>query len=59
MGKATFLVDMDGFDSGYGLYYREITALKAYLALDPKPRFFGQALNRRIESQVIVGGNTG
>jgi len=47
MGKATFLVDMDGFDSGYGLYYREITVLKAYLVLDRKNGVFGQALTIR------------
>jgi hypothetical protein len=40
MGKATFLVDMDGFDSGYGIYYREITVLKAYLSSCPLVELF-------------------
>ena len=42
MGKATFLVDMDGFDSGYGIYYRdrEITVLKAYLSSYPLVELF-------------------
>ncbi len=40
MGKATFLVDMDGFDSGYGIYCGEITALKAYLSSCPLVELF-------------------
>jgi len=40
MGKTSFLVDMDGFDSDYSLYCGEITALKAYLSSCPLVELF-------------------